>query len=46
MTCKNHIINVYDKHCNKCGKSLVEIDKEIREKEKNGVGIYIKAKSS
>lgn len=33
MSCKNHIINKYTKHCRVCGKPLTEIDKENREKE-------------
>ncbi len=35
MACKHCMVDKLTKHCVNCGKSLVEIDKEIKEKEKN-----------
>ncbi len=35
MSCKHHMVSEYSKHCINCGKSLVDIDKEIKEKKEN-----------
>ncbi len=42
MCCKNHIVNRLNKHCINCGISLLNIDKEIRDKNGGDMGEKIK----
>ena len=44
MSCKHHMVDRLTKHCVNCCKSLVEIDKEIRDKNGGDMGEKIKPK--